>query len=84
MRDDVDNRAVANASERTSTVGTNGIIDWSELKTMDRYEYKGTPKADSDGDGIRTTGRTATDLIRTIRQIQCIFLQIRSIQGIII
>ena len=52
VRDDVDNRAVANASERTSTVGTNGIIDWSELKTMDRYEYKGTPKADSDGDGI--------------------------------
>lgn len=52
VRDDVDIRAVANVSERTSTVGTNGIIDWSELKTMDRYEYKGTPKTDSDGDGI--------------------------------
>ena len=45
VRDDVDNRAVANASERTSTVGTNGIIDWSELKTMDRYEYKGNTES---------------------------------------
>lgn len=51
-RDSVDERAVNDTVKRISTVGENGILNYDKFVLLEKPEYYGTGKPDSDGDGI--------------------------------
>lgn len=51
-RDSVDERAVNDTVKRISTVGENGILNYDKFILLEKPEYYGTGKLDSDGDGI--------------------------------
>lgn len=52
VRDEVDERAVRSAKNRTSEVGTKGIVNYTDWVAMTPQTYSGTKDTDTDGDGM--------------------------------
>ena len=51
-RDSVDERAVSDTVKRVSTVGEKGILNYDKFILLEKPQYYGTGKPDSDHDGI--------------------------------